>query len=816
MTAKVRFGFSLSLLLILIIAGAALFADEIVIAKRALLLPGAGSGDSGRRDVRVVDLSASGGKAILWREEDPNDALIELYALSLNGNEISTIRRVSYEIRLRYSHFDPLTGPPEVENGVQASDNASERRSAFIVQFITQPLEEYRAAIKEMGGEVFIYLPDHSHIVQMDQKTRSRVELLPFVRWVGRYHPAYKIDPELLSQLGREQLGTRRYNIMVLRRGGEMHHTVADRIRSVGGDVHTVLPDGFRLEATLDPGQLIDIANDENVLFIDQWSAAESDMDIVRTTSGATQLETIEGFRGEGVRAEVADNGLRQTHTDFQSGSPPLIHNSSNTNEPNNHGTSTYGILFGRGTVNSSARGMLPEAQGIFADYDFMTDRYSHTARLNQPPYNAVFQSNSWGNGLTQNYNTIAAEFDDILFRNDILVLNSQSNTGTRSSRPQAWAKNAVSVGGIRHYGTAGFNDDRWAGAASIGPASDGRIKPDLAHFNDAIHTTANAGNSNYVVDFGGTSAATPITAGHFGLFYQMWHSGVFDNATGATVFESRPHMMTAKAMMINTAIQWDMTISGTDVRRVNQGFGRVSITNLYGLREKMLIVDEQDVLTALQSKTYYVTVPPDSPDPLKITMAFADPMGNPASTVARINDLNLTVTSPDGTVYRGNNGLGVGQGMWSTPDGTANNVDTVESVFIEVPIAGTWRIDVFAAEINQDARLETPGLIDADFALVASGIARVAPTAASVSVGGRVLTANGRAIAGSRISISGISGAVRTVNTNALGYYMFEGLRAGESYTIEVASKRFTFDPSSIVLRVDNDLAGVDFVAIE
>lgn len=816
MTAKVRFVFSLSLLFILTFVGAAVFSDELVIARRALLPPGPGSGDPGRRDIRVIDIPVSGGKALLWREDDANGGVIDRYALSLNGNEISTIRETDYEIKLRYTHFDPLTDPPDVEHNLRAFDPEAAHRSAYIVQFVTQPLDEYRDAINELGGRVFIYLSEHAHIVQMDDKTRSQVEQLPFVRWVGRYHPAYKIDPELLSPLGRGQLTTRRYNIMVLERGGEMHRVVAERIRTKGGDVHTILPDGFRLEATLDPNQLIDIAHDENVLFIDQWSAAESDMDIVRTTSGAAQLETIEGFRGEGVRAEVADNGLRQTHTDFQSGLPPLIHNSANTNEPNNHGTSTYGILFGRGTVNSSARGMLPEAQGIFADYDFMTDRYAHTARLNQPPYNAVFQSNSWGNGLTQNYNTIAAEFDDIIFRNDILVLNSQSNTGTRSSRPQAWAKNAVSVGGIRHFGTAGSNDDRWAGAASIGPASDGRIKPDLAHFNDAIHTTANASNSNYVLDFGGTSAATPITAGHFGLFYQMWHSGAFDNATGATVFESRPHMMTAKVIMINTAIQWDMTIAGTDVRRVNQGFGRVSIANLYGLREKMLIVDEQDVLTTLQSKTYYVTVPPDSSDPLKVTMAFADPMGNPASSVARINDLNLTVTSPDGTVYRGNNGLGVGQGMWSVPDGNANSIDTVENVFIEEPIAGTWRVDVVAAEINQDARLETPGVIDADFALVASGIARVAPTAASVSVGGRVLTSDGRAIAGARISISGINGAVRTLNTNAFGYYLFEGLRAGETYTIEAASKRSIFDPASIVLRVDNDLAGVDFIGIE
>ena len=31
-------------------------------------------------------------------------------------------------------------------------------------------------------------------------------------------------------------------------------------------------------------------------------------------------------------------------------------------------------------------------------------------------------------------------EMDDILFDNDILITQSQSNTGSKYSRPQAWA----------------------------------------------------------------------------------------------------------------------------------------------------------------------------------------------------------------------------------------------------------------------------------------------------------------------------------------------------------------------------------------
>jgi hypothetical protein len=107
---------------------------------------------------------------------------------------------------------------------------------------------------------------------------------------------------------------------------------------------------------------------------------------------------------------------------------------------------------------------------------------------------------------------------------------------------------------------------------------------------------------------------------------------------------------------------------------------------------------------------------------PLKATLVYTDPMGSPGATRARLNDLTLKVTAPDGTIYWGNVGLGVGGGMWSTPGGTANIVDTVENVFIERPMAGNWTFEVIASELVADARVETPGVIDADYALDVSG----------------------------------------------------------------------------------------------
>ena len=111
-------------------------------------------------------------------------------------------------------------------------------------------------------------------------------------------------------------------------------------------------------------------------------------------------------------------------------------------------------------------------------------------------------------------------ESDDIVFDHDITWTQSQSNAGNRQSRPQAWAKNVLSVGAVNHNDDADPTNDSWAaGNASIGPASDGRIKPTLCAYFDSIGTSDRTGAAGYSSNdwyggFGGTSGATPIVAG--------------------------------------------------------------------------------------------------------------------------------------------------------------------------------------------------------------------------------------------------------------------------------------------------------------
>jgi len=587
-------------------------------------------------------------------------------------------------------------------------------------------MDLYKKAIEALGGKIIRYVPDQAWIVLMDPAVETKVAALPYVRWIGPYHSAYKIDAVLEARLSTPQAPAAppsRYVILMTGRDDATRRRVTRMIEDLGGRVVQSGPRSFRIDATLTDEQLRDVIGLTDILYADPWSPPEFDMDLARAIGGADNLESTEGYTGAGVRGEVFDSGLRASHLDFQT-RPPLFH--GNNNSVTGHGTSVYGIVFGDGATDPTARGMLPDGQGIFASIFESTDRAAHTAELVDPagPYRTVFQTNSWGTGADYGYTAVSADLDQILFDNDLLVLHSMGNYGFQMARPEAWAKNVVSVGGVYHANTLDKSDDTWAFGASIGPPTDGRIKPDLVHFYDSIWTTTDSGDSTHG-NFSQTSGATPITAGHFGLLFEMWADGVFDGGPGLgrDVFDARPHMTTAKALMINTAAAYPFNTPTEDLTRTHQGWGIADLQALYDRARNSgwrlpILIDEYFLLHDLETQTFTLTVSNDQgthPD-LRATLTYADPPGLPAASVVLVNDLTLRLVSPSGTVYWGNNGLR--SGNWSVPGGTADHIDNVENVFIESAEGGEWIIEVIADRIAEDGHVETPAL-DADYALV-------------------------------------------------------------------------------------------------
>jgi hypothetical protein len=635
------------------------------------------------------------------------------------GGTWAASRELRTEIRLLDSPVPPGTALPPVPAGYELPAGGR----LFLVQFRTIVLPEWRAALERLGVEVLGHFPHNGSLVRADRGLLEAAESLDFVERVEPYHPWYRLEPALRGWLDgsgdpAEASGSvLRVRVQVFEWGPGGKQRVIETAESLGASVASYWPSGRILELWVDRDQLRALAAHDEVQWIDRWTPPGEDMDLVREDAGTNWVESRFGYCGQGVRGEVMDSGIQSTHPDFDG---IILHGPTGVAS---HGTSTYGIVFGNGDRDGdgSAQGTghmpCPQAQGIFADHGSVTDRFAHTQELKQDPYFASFQSNSWGANQTIYYTTDSEEMDDIIFRLDIAITQSQSNTGNQSSRPQAWAKNVISVGGIRHYDTLDTSDDAWAGGASIGPADDGRIKPDLNYWYDDIFTTTTG--SGYTTSFGGTSAATPEVAGVLGLMVQMWADNVWlTDPEGETVFEKQPHASTIKALLVNNARQYEFTGASHDLTRTHQGWGRPSARVAYERAPRSFIVDEAEPLTLGQTATYQIDVPPGESE-LKVTMVYPDPPGKTSASLHRINDVDLRVTSPSATLYHGNNGLDVG--TESVAGGGPDGLNTVENVFLRDPQAGLWTVEVEAVEVNEDGHLGTPEE-DVVFALVVTG----------------------------------------------------------------------------------------------
>ncbi len=614
----------------------------------------------------------------------------------------------SIVIKMKAAEFNPLIEEPEIpieltyisENGYHLVQCHGPIRSGWVEE------------IENSGAIILGYVPDYAYIIYMDNDVTERLEELPFVRWIGTYHPAYKIQDRLIGRTGEVEL-----NVMVFKDREENLEYVRNMLKVLGGTITYDGEDNWIIRARIDASMMRNIAFIPEVKWMDEYIPPEPMMNNIRVFTGAYNVH-LEGFNGSGIVGEVNDGGIDLNHPDLVDqiiGTDGIIVDDA-------HGTCCFGIVFSTGANKAMAKGMLPGGKGVICNYESVSRSASINHLVNN--WGGVFQSNSWGAYDESIYTAASAEDDQAVFEYDVVMLYAAGNNGTSSYScdTDAVAKNVIGVGAFWHSDNDDRDDDVWADGGpgntpAQGPASDGRIKPDLTGPFDAIYTTDSVDGDgqpgyamgNYFDGMGGTSGATPVVAGSVGLVYQMYKENHFgNNPTG-----EQPHAATVKAILIADAYQYNLTTQAT---RYQQGWGGVDIGNVYDIGEDHFIVDEFTPLQSGENATYFIGS--NGNGPLKITLVWTDVPGTTSSSQHLINNLNLKVTDPDGILYRGNYGLDLSK--WSSSGGSADSLNNVENVFIENPKSGTWVVEVRGANIALDGHSSTPA-VDQAFALVAS-----------------------------------------------------------------------------------------------
>ncbi len=89
-----------------------------------------------------------------------------------------------------------------------------------------------------------------------------------------------------------------------------------------------------------------------------------------------------------------------------------------------------------------------------------------------------------------------------------------------------------------------------------------------------------------------------------------------------------------------------------------------------------------------------------------------------------------------------------------------------------------------------------------------------LSPTAASVTVGGRVTTAAGRGIRNVRVNLTDVNGETQTTLTGKFGFYRFTDVPAGETYIFSVSARRYAFSQNAQVRSIIEETNDVNFTA--
>jgi hypothetical protein len=637
-------------------------------------------------------------------------------------------------ISFTHYNFDPLISSPDIPTELRIDHGA--HNNYYLVQFDGPIQEIWKQDIVVHGGIIYDYIPVYAFLVQLPAASVNELKQMPHVRWIGEYHPAYKMNPHI---------GMMKYNDPVrahdpwLNLRAELYYDadlagVTQQLQDIGARVVTVARhDEFRIirvEFDIAPEMLPMAARIGDIKWIEEVPEYTLYNDVTRwviqtNVSNDTSLWR-HGIDGTGQLLSVMDSGLDYLSCFFRDpeGDPfgnnhrkiqaYYLYGSAQQYDDHGHGTHVSGTTCGNDFTNTYTKfnGVARGARMIMQDIGYGGGNLSPPNPLtigfqDAEDDGACAQTNSWGYTSGNSYTTECRDIDNYMYNNKyFVILFAAGNSGSASNtvHPPATAKDDITVGAScqnpGHNAIATFS--------SRGPADDTRYEPTIAisgsDANDvcpdpwssvrAIASALNSGTTPVAScdtisdNWCGTSMATPAACGATGLVRQYYYDGWYPLGSPDPSNAFTPTNDLIRATIINSAED----MGTANIPNNDEGWGRIVLDNaLYFAGDtRELRVAEHDGINTNDSVLYAYIVDNTS-EPLEITLVWSDIGAAVSANPALVNDLDLTVTTPSATEYLGN----VFSGGQSQTGGSHDRRNTVECVLRNTPETGTYTIKV-------------------------------------------------------------------------------------------------------------------------
>ncbi len=583
-------------------------------------------------------------------------------------------------------------------NAISSTDRPDSGHVLLQFQKIPTPKEKQRLA--DQGIKLLRYIPNNAYWASVQKQAPSLNTLSQGggVQWIMASKSVDKLSLE--AKAGKFPPNTKlrngRVEIWVLVFSDVDALTARIQFENYGAEILGKVSDHvYRL--AVDPFRLNELSSLDIVEWVETGPPPKKENNAIAALRNHSfeVHESPYSLTGAGVIVGIWDGGRIFDHRDF--GDRLRVIDSGS--DISDHATHVAGTIGGSGLGDSQAKGMAPGVEIFSFDWDSdvpeMREYYNQGVHITNHSYDYIAGwetvSSGWryiGGFVFGLYSTYSYVWDDLVWDTGLLTFRAASNDrdhgpdwpqGPRRDGPY----DTITSGGCNKNGItvgATTDDDQITVFSSWGPTNDGRIKPDLCSNGTQVKSTV---SDNEYDSFTGTSMASPGACGTGALLFEM-HKSV----TG-----EEPLPETMKALMFHGAR--DLGNPGPDY---SYGWG------LIDTRESADLIMNRMWNTGTVSHgetiTYQVEVPTGQPE-LKATLVWTDPPASPLAAKSLVNDLDLLLRSPSGTIHypwvldKDNPSANATKGI--------NTIDIAEQVLVKAPEAGQWTIEVQGTSITQE-----------------------------------------------------------------------------------------------------------------